>query len=396
MTETRMIIDAYRRARAEHVRAALATVVRVQGSAYRRPGARMIITDSGRTTGVISGGCLEADVRERAHGVMQSGRPVLVTYDTSRDDDLVWGLGSGCNGIVRVLIEPAGDRTDDLVRFLDTSSTAQRAALATIVRSAHADLPLGSRVFLPPTGVAQFDPAAPAHRIAHDVVADLRGAIRDGVSSLRHYGPDRDVEAFIEVVEPQVPLVIFGGGPDVVPLVTMAAHLGWHTTVVDTHRRERSMERFSAADAVILCPPEEVSARVPLANAPAVLLMTHNYLHDLELLKAVRESPARYIGLLGPRRRTERLLAALPDRCVPRRTRLHGPAGLDIGAETPFEIALSILTEILSVLRKRSGGALRLRDGSIHGSADLDLGGGLAAAGVCSSTAQVLCEAVGA
>jgi len=294
------------------------------------------------------------------------------------------------------LIEPAGDRTDDLVRFLDNRSTAQRAALATIIRSAHADLPLGSRVFLPPTGVVRFDPAAPAPRIAHDVVADLRDAMRDGVSSLRHYGPGRNVEAFIEVVEPPLPFVVFGGGPDVTPVVTMATHLGWHTTVVDTHRRERSMQRFSTADAVILCAPEEVSARVPLANAPAVVLMTHNYLHDLELLKAVRETPARYIGVLGPRRRTERLLAALPDSCVPRRTCLHGPAGLDIGAETPFEIALSIITEILSVLRNRCGGALRLRDGSIHGSADFDLGGGLAATGVCSSTAQVGCEAVSA
>jgi xanthine dehydrogenase accessory factor len=396
MTETQMIIGAYQQARAERVRAALATVVRVEGSAYRRPGARMIITDSGRPTGVISGGCLEADVRERACGVMQSGRPVVVTYDTSRDDDLVWGLGSGCNGIVRVLIEPAGERTDNLVRFLDTWSTTQRAALATIIRSAHAGLPLGSRVFLPPTGPARFDPAVPAQRIAHDVVADLRDAVVDGVSSHRHYDPGKDVEAFIEVIEPQVPLVIFGGGPDVVPLVTIATHLGWHTTVVDTHRRERSRERFATADAVILCPPEEVSTHVPLANGPAVVLMTHNYLHDLELLKVVRESPAHYIGLLGPRRRTERLLAALPDRCVPRRTGLHGPAGLDIGAETPFEIALSIVTEILSVLRKRSGGALHLRDGSIHESAELDLGGGLAAAADYYSTARVVCEAASA
>src|SRR5438552_1708159 len=150
MTETRSIIEAYRQATAENVRAALATVVRVEGSAYRRPGARMLVTEDGRTTGVVSGGCLEGDVRDRAARVMRMGRPTLVRYDTTTDEDVVWGLGLGCNGVVDVLIEPASDRVDHLVRFLEACSHSQeRSACATVIRAeGSADVMLGSRGFL--------------------------------------------------------------------------------------------------------------------------------------------------------------------------------------------------------------------------------------------------------
>src|SRR5579864_4189155 len=124
MTETQRLVEAYRRAATENVRAALATVVRVEGSAYRRAGARMLVTEDGRTTGVVSGGCLEGDVRERAARVMRTGQPMLVSYDTTTDEDVVWGLGMGCNGIVDVFIEPAGERADRLVQFLELCSTS--------------------------------------------------------------------------------------------------------------------------------------------------------------------------------------------------------------------------------------------------------------------------------
>jgi xanthine dehydrogenase accessory factor len=136
MNETQSIVEAYRRAAAENVRAALATVVRVEGSAYRRPGARMLVMEDGRTTGVVSGGCLEGDVRERAARVMRTGKPMLVKYDTTMDEDIVWGLGLGCNGVVHVLVEPADERADRLMRFLEVCSSSQeRAACATVIRA---------------------------------------------------------------------------------------------------------------------------------------------------------------------------------------------------------------------------------------------------------------------
>lgn len=368
MTETQAIVDAYRQASAENVRAALATVVRVEGSAYRRPGARMLVTETGQTIGMVSGGCLEGDIQERAATVIRTGRPACVKYDTTTDEDIVWGLGSGCNGIVHVLIEPASARTDDLVQFLDTCSRSQRrAALATVIRSGDTELPLGTRVFCYPDGAAAFDGGAPADAITQQVLADLQGAIHSGVSFVEHCGAD-GVEVFIEVVEPQVPLVIFGAGADAAPLVTFARHVGWHTTVVDTQARARRLERFAHADAVIMCRPEEVSARVTLTASTVVVVMTHNYFHDLEVLNVLLNRPTRYVGCLGPRRRTERLLSQL--RCAPAAPLvglLHAPVGMDLGAENPSEIALSIAAEILAVLRGRSGGSLHRRDGSIHG-----------------------------
>jgi len=401
VTERQSIIEAYWRASAENVRAALATVVRVEGSAYRRPGARMVITETGRTSGVVSGGCLEGDVRERAVRVMRTGSSTLVKYDTTADDEIVWGLGLGCNGIVHVLIEPASDRTDHLVRFLDACSKGQdRAAFATVIRSEGvAEVALGTRLFLYPDGASESDAGLPENGITQRILTDLHTAVRSGVSSLRHYGTDAAVEIFIEVVEPQVPLVIFGAGADAVPLVEMARQLGWHTTVVDTHARSRSLERFANADAVILCRPEEVSARVTLTESTAVVLMTHNYFHDLEVLNVLFNKPARYVGCLGPRRRTERLLSELP--CAPVALgrsslgRLHAPVGMDLGAESPSEIALSIAAEILAVLRERSGGPLHGRRGSIHGDAPAHAPKKWAPVAAISSGTRIGCLAPG-
>jgi len=371
VTERQNIIEAYWQASAENVRVALATVVRVEGSAYRRPGARMVITETGRTTGVVSGGCLEGDVREHAARAMRTGRPTLVKYDTTADDEMVWGLGLGCQGIVHVLIEPASDHTDYLVRFLEACSKSQdRAAFATVIRSEGvAEVALGSRLFLYPDGVSESFAGAREDGITQRILSDLHTAVRSGVSSVARYGADAVVETFIEVVEPQVPLVIFGAGADVPPLVEMARQLGWHTTVVDTHARSRSLERFANADAVILCRPEEVGARVTLTESTAVVIMTHNYIHDAEVLNTLFNKPARYVGCLGPRRRTERLLSEVPYAFVVGTSflgHLHAPVGMDLGAETPSEIALSIAAEILAVLRGRSGGFLHSRRGSIH------------------------------
>jgi xanthine dehydrogenase accessory factor len=372
MTETQSIIEAYRRAASENVHAALATVVRVEGSAYRRPGARMLVTEDGRTTGVVSGGCLEGDVRGRAARVMRTKQPTLVTYDTTTDEDVVWGLGLGCNGIVDVLIEPASERTDRLVQFLEAClHSRRRAAFATVIRSdGIPEVAVGARVFLFPDGMIETDVGTPESVPRKQVLADLHEAVRNGVSFVAQYEADGNLEVFIEAVESPLSLVIFGAGADAVPLVTIAQRLGWHATVVDTHARGRSLERFADADAVILCRPEELPSRVPLVDCTAAVVMTHNYCHDLEVLGMLLTKPLGYVGCLGPKRRTERLLSQLRDAREALQTRWHGrfhaPVGIDIGAETSWEIALSIAAEILAVSRGRHGGPLHDREGAIH------------------------------
>jgi xanthine dehydrogenase accessory factor len=373
MTETQAIIDSYRRAKAENARAALATVVRVEGSAYRRPGVRMFITETGQTTGVLSGGCLERDVCERATKVIETGEPVVVRYDTTSDDDIVWGLGQGCNGVVNVLIEPAsGARLDHLMRLLTECSESQRrGALATVIyQEGETGVSIGTRALLYPD-----TPKAPGHSSSGipigNVFDDLRDAVQSGVSTTGRYELGAgSVEVFIEVVEPQVPLVVFGAGDDALPVIALARNLGWRTTAVDTRARPASIERFAGADAVVLCRPEEVSERVLLNDRTATVLMTHNYLHDLELLNALLDKRVRYIGCLGPKQRTERLLLELAGGdaalAVQYLGQLYAPAGLDIGAETPAEIAFSIVAEIRAVLAGREGGLLRNRKGAIH------------------------------
>lgn len=371
MTEAASIINAYRRATAEDLRLALATVVRVEGSAYRRPGARMLVTEDGRTTGVVSGGCLEGDVRERAGRVMRTGKPAIIKYDTTTDEDVVWGLGLGCNGIVDVLIEPAHERLDHLVRFLEACSNShERAACATVIRAEGlTNVTLGSRVFLFSDGMVTTDAGSLPPATLKQVILELRNAVRSTASFVAQYEAG-DVEMFIEVVEPPLPLVIFGAGADALPLVTMAKGLGWVVTIVDTHARARSHERFAVADAVLLCRPDDIDSCVTLTDATVAVVMTHNYSHDLEVLKVLVGRPLRYIGCLGPKRRTERLLSELANphgAYEDENSPIHAPIGIDIGAETSSEIALSITAEILAATRGRTAGPLSARLEAIHG-----------------------------
>ena len=283
MNEVRALVEAFDAANIRGERCALATVVSVEGSSYRRPGARMLVCESGLHTGTISAGCLESDVVEHAKRAIQTGAAKLVEYNTATtSDEEAWGLGLGCNGIVRVLVEP---------------------------------LASGSPCF--------------------------------------------------ETLPPPVPLVIFGAGQDALPVVELARELGWQVEVVDPQARPVSRSRFAIADRVTLARPEDVGAHVSITPRTMALLMSHNYAHDLALLRFLLASPACYIGVMGPRKRTERMLRELA--MAEGMARLHSPAGLDIGADGPAEVALSIVAEMRAVLNGRHGGKLRERRGSIHG-----------------------------
>lgn len=368
MKELSEILDAYKALRRQGRPAALATVVAVSGSSYRRPGARMLMTADGWVAGGVSGGCLESDVFQRAFAVMEAGQADTVTYDTTEDGDIVFGVGLGCRGVIQILIEPLNGSRPDF-EFLSSLARLREAGVCATVfrREGGSSARLGDRLLLSHSGrvydgLADADLAARVHSDAEDVLAS-------GKSGVREYATlGGSITVFLEVLSPPQSLVVFGAGHDAPPLVRLAKELGWHVTVADSRPAYATTEHFPQADAVLVCPPEEAASRLSVDARTAVVLMTHNYLHDRALLAQWLLAPLRYLGVLGPKRRTERLLSGLSASAVSDEalSRLHSPVGLDIGADTPEMIALSIIAGIQAVAAGRPGGFLRDRPGPIY------------------------------
>ena len=373
MRDLRELLIAFDRTCASGEHAALATVVRVVGSAYRRPGARMLLAPDGTRVGLVSGGCLEADLAERARPVLETGRATTVTYDARTDEDLIFGLGLGCEGLVEVLLERVPERRDGghLALLERVIQERVRMALATVFRSG-GRVPIGSRFWLVEGEVGSGD-------FADDRLAEDLGRAADAVlGSSRHQNvtlqaSDGPVEALIELVTPFPELVILGAGRDARPLVHFANELGFEVTVVDHRPAFAQAEFFPGAKRVLVCEASHLLALVGIDPECAVVVMSHAYGHDRGSLAQLLGRPLRYLGMLGPRRRTERLLDELAAEGIvatpEERASIHAPVGLDIGAETPEEIALSILAEIRAVLVGRCGGSLRDRALPIHGEA---------------------------
>lgn len=312
--------------------AVLATLVSVEGSSYRRPGARLLLTESGVRVGSISGGCLEEDVLMRARQVAETGRAETVVYDTTSENDLVWGVGLGCHGVVRVLIERLEGRPAWLKALAENFAAGRATELAVVHRGADS-AGMGSRLGSRQPGE---DPAA----------------------------------IFFETVPPPTTLAIFGAGDDVQPLARMAHELGWRVSVADPRPAFATSTRFPTADRVVSAPATELVARVaPPADGLAVV-MTHHYVHDVPLLRALLPRPLAYLGLLGPKKRAERILTELEREIGPltseQRARLHAPVGLDLGADTPEQVALAIMAEMQAALAGRDARPLRERSRPIH------------------------------
>ncbi|BCM93387.1 putative xanthine dehydrogenase subunit A [Abditibacteriota bacterium] len=312
MHEREAILELWRKSE----RSVLATVVEVKGSAYRRAGARMLLTDEGHSAGVINGGCLDADLHARTQMVLETGQAQLAVYDTTSAQDIVFGLGLGCRGVVKILLEPARD-----LQWLGENKT---------VEVVYEGDRLGTRL---------------------------------------SNNANRSKGTYVQKLEPPQPLLIFGAGADVVPLQEISVTLGWSVQIFDL--RAPNPERPVFVEAQFFKPEKLADLEIP--ECAACVIMTHNFLHDLELLKTLLPSGAAYIGILGPRRRTDELLEKLGDETLfpgvtatpEQLERLFAPVGLDLGAETPEEIALSIIAEIQRVRRNRSGASLRERR-SIH------------------------------
>jgi len=369
MKELEKIVYEALRARASGKAAALATVVGIEGSGYRLPGARMLIVDGKWVAGSISGGCLEDDVVLRARDAIAKNEASLAIYDTTHDDDIVFGIGLGCKGIVTLLIEPLkeGGRVDFIAFAKACLETRKSGLAATVVRTEGSiGASAGMRVVISDGG-RHSDIADSA---VEKEIANALGALDDATALATVRTAQGSALVFLERIEPALPLVVFGGGHDAMPVVRLAKELGWHVTLVDHRPAYGNRERFPDADAIVLGSPREAAPHVTLDSDTVALVMTHNYLRDMEWVRTLLPSPARYIGLLGPRKRTDSLLADLKEKgfepTPEQLVRLYAPVGLDIGSEGPAEVAMSILAEIQAVLTNHNGGHLRARKQPIH------------------------------
>lgn len=311
----------------------LVTLVTVAGSSYRRPGARLLLTPEGERIGSISGGCLEEDVLAHARRVAVSGLAELVAYDTTSENDLVWGVGLGCHGVVQLLVEKLPPAPAWAAALAANRAAHRPTCLAVVWRSS--------------------DPAHLGTTLAH---------------SLPPLPPEAAV--FYDEVLPPVHLAIFGAGNDAQPLARFADELGWRVTVADPRPEFTTEARFPTAAVRVVAPADELVARAALPSDALAVVMTHRYVHDVPVLRELLARPPAYIGLLGPRQRAERILADLDhERPVTPEARacLHAPVGLDLGGSTPEEVALSIIAEMRAVLGARDARPLRDRRAPIHG-----------------------------
>ncbi|MEH2448051.1 MAG: XdhC family protein [Nostoc sp.] len=372
MNELQAILEGFESSQKNGEITFLATVVKTQGSTYRQPGAKMLMTNAGRMIGTISAGCLENDVFEHTQQRMLDGKPIVVTYDNTASEDILWGFGLGCNGMVQVLIERLEtESTLNAIAFTQECFHKKHLGIiATIFAfEGGVDVKLGSCLLLYPNGKILTDIKDP--HLIQSLSADTQAAFANQKSSVNNYQlPLGSVEVFIEVIHPPTSLVIFGAGYDAVPVAQFAQALGWQVTVVDCRANEATRSRFPMACDVILSRREILKRQVFIDAYTVAVVMTHNYLDDLEILKMLLPSPARYIGVLGPKARTERLIEDLRLQGIVYTTeqlkRLHGPIGIDIGADTPEGIAIAIIAEIQAVLTNRSGNFLRNRNQPIH------------------------------
>ncbi len=371
MREIKAIIDSYDEIIKAGKKAILATVVHVEGSSYRRPSARMLVDENGITTGAISGGCLEGDALRKALYALVQEKNTLVTYDTSDEEDAIVGAQLGCNGIIQVLFEPIVENDESNPISLIRNAVESRKACVLIslfnLHNKKGDQ-LGTSILIGEETVGSIVNSKMSERI----IADADQVKKEKISLFREYvDGDTHQNVFIEYFAPPVSLVIVGAGNDVQGLVKIAETLGWNIYVVDGRPTHAKKERFVSSCQVIVSKPEKALENIPIDDQTAFVLLTHNYNYDLAVLKRLLDhDQIPYIGILGPKKKFNRMLddlevsGNLPDE--KQMAKIYAPVGLEIGAETPEEIAISILSEIKAALSGLSGHSLRDKEQPIH------------------------------
>jgi len=370
--ELREIVKAYDAAVQQGKKTALAAVVHLDGSSYRRPGARMLVNDEGELTGAISGGCLEGDALRKALFALSQQQSKLVTYDTSDEDDMTIGIQLGCAGVIQVLFEPINPNhpANPIQLLRKALAIRQQAVLVTLFDlSDKRNFQPGTCMLLEADGHLSGSQPFPA--LQEDLTAEMKQVLQTGKSVFRQFtGEGWSITAFIEYLQPSVSLVVVGAGNDAIPMMQIADTLGWDVRVADGRNTHARPERFTSACQVLVSRPEQVLEQLPMDERTVFVMMTHNYNYDLAMLRALLSTPTPYIGMLGPKKKLERMLDELRAGGVEATEemleKVYGPAGLEIGAETPEEIALSIIAEIQGVLTGTKGGQLKRKADVIH------------------------------
>ncbi|WP_339925299.1 XdhC family protein [uncultured Cyclobacterium sp.] len=373
MKEIKEILKAYAFSLENNEKTALATVVKVEGSSYRQPGARMLITENGALTGAISGGCLEGDALKKAQLVIFQQEAMLVTYDTTDEDDAKFGVGLGCNGIIHILIEPILSTTgNNLIHLLQACLiNRETKVLVTLfdLKRKRAAQP-GTLLLIDAEKITSNDHFDQVKKDIKSFVLEKAKAVLSSNKSIILPANESGYFAFIEYMAPAIKLNILGAGNDVIPLVKLATLMGWEITIADGRSDLVTSIRFSEAEELIIGKGDEVVGRLGIDNRTAVVLMTHNFNYDLAVLKGLYPYECPYIGVLGPKKKLLKLKEQLLINGVNLKNEeekvIFGPMGLDIGAEGPEEIALSILSEIKAVMTGSMGGYLKSKDGPIH------------------------------
>jgi xanthine/CO dehydrogenase XdhC/CoxF family maturation factor len=372
MNELQNVVRAYEQASQAGRAAALASVVNVRGSTYRRIGAHLLITEDGEVTGAISGGCLEQDVHRHAMWVMQSGTAKHVVYDsTGDDDDVADRFSVGCNGVVEVLVERLLPGDAYMAFVAGCLVGPQSGVVATVFATGFdGSIAAPSRLLWCPGKEARALGVKDA-QLRWLLLEGARSVLASGASSARTFDTDAGrVNVCCEIFGPPPRIAIFGGGNDAVPVAAMAKALGAKVIVVDPRPGHATRLRFPNADRLMAAEPQTAVDLLALDGNSLALVMNHNYPQDLAALGALLPTPIRYLGVLGPKRRTARLLQDLAARGVvateDQLARMYSPVGLDIGADTPDEVGLAIVAEMKAVLAGRQGGSLRRRTGTLH------------------------------
>ena len=352
--------------------AVMATVVRTSGSTYRKEGAKLVISESGQTVGSISAGCLENDVLEIVPQILENSEARLLRYDNTAAEDIIWGLGLGCNGIVEVLVEPVDITPEfDWTETLRAALDKEQAAVVTRFLPTADNTRLHKRkLLIHADGTTRFSLGDPmVDNWAANTAIGLLERRSSATVKFEAEGQDSH-DVFFDVISPAPRLVIVGADPDSIPIVAFGRQLGFRVVIVDHRAAFANPERYPQADETIVCWPEELPAKLKIDSNTWLLIKTHNYLRDKDILKFALNSDACYVGQLGPNARVRDLMSDLAKDNVlfadEQLTRLYAPVGLDIGAESPEQIAMSILSEMIAIYNRRQGGFLRAQDQAIH------------------------------
>jgi len=354
------------RARSTKEPLVLATVIRTAGSTYAKPGAHMLITLDGEYAGLLSGGCLEGDLREHARAVWDDGKPRIVSYDMRSKDDQLFGLGAGCEGAMDILLTghgPTAENADPyglgreggdpwlMLGFLEKPyRRGEESRIAIVIDPGPSASPNGLQLGVY-WMVHDDSDQDPLNRTGDPL---RRAAMAAPPNSIVHV-PERAVDIWVGVIPPPLRLLLLGGGPDARPVAELAAFLGWHVTVVDHRASYLDPRRFPKDTRLVESVAEDVADSLKLEGFAAAIVMSHHLDSDLRYLRALASSPVPYVGLLGPAARREKLLNDLGDPAPGLRARLRAPVGLDIGGRTPEAIALSIIGEVHAATAGRSG-----------------------------------------